>query len=248
MMRADLGVEGAGDDVDDAGGAVVVHVDHAMPGAQQLLDGRVRAEGEERVVLGGVVDRAQVEIGVDILDDALAADVFVEDVGIRGGARADLGERAEQPRRGRGGLLGADREGDLGMILVGGAGVEIAGDQYEGQQHEKREAREKAPVPGLDPGRRDLAGDGRRGLRLQGGFLAPAAPVLPTGGPSGARLARLRRCIRRGVRRRLGIRAVGRGPIPSRSGLPGPFGRGPFDGAQAARIARPRRGILGGLG
>ena len=122
-----LGREGVGAHVDDAGGAVVADLDHAPPVAEQRLDrGRV-AEGEDRVALGAVVDRAQVELGVDRLDDLLAADVLEEDVGVRGGAGADLGQRPEQPGRRRAELLGADREGDLGMVLVGGAGPEIAG-------------------------------------------------------------------------------------------------------------------------
>ena len=42
------------------------------------------------------LDGAQVELGVDLLDDLLAADVVEEDVGVRGRAGADLGQRAEQ--------------------------------------------------------------------------------------------------------------------------------------------------------
>jgi hypothetical protein len=57
---------------------------------EQRLDRGIVAEGEDRVALGAVVEAAQVEFGVDRLDDLLAADVFVEDVGIRGGAGAAI--------------------------------------------------------------------------------------------------------------------------------------------------------------
>jgi hypothetical protein len=63
----------------------------------EVLDRGVLAEGEPGIALGGVEDRAQVEPRVDRLDDLLAADEVVEDVGVRRAPRADLGDRAEQP-------------------------------------------------------------------------------------------------------------------------------------------------------
>ena len=44
-------------------------------------------------------------------------------------------------------LLGADREGDLGMVLVGGAGVEIDGRREERHQHQCHESGKRHPVP-----------------------------------------------------------------------------------------------------
>lgn len=68
------------------------------------FDRGVGAEGEDRIRLGAIVDRAQVEFAVDDLHDALAADVFEQDVGVRGRAGAEVGDRPEQPGRRRGAL------------------------------------------------------------------------------------------------------------------------------------------------
>ena len=85
------------------------------------------------------------------------------------------------PARRRGGLLGADREGDLGMVLRRGAEEEVAGRRGEGQQHQQQEAGERPPVP--RPGarrQRRRRGDGlprrRRGVAGAGGGAASSAP------------------------------------------------------------------------
>ena len=123
---------------------------------------------------GAVPDRPEVELGVDRGDDLLAADVLVEDGGVRGGAAADLGQRAEQPGGRRGDLLGADREGDLGVVLVGGAGEEVGGRRGEGQQHQQQEAGERPPVPRPGAGRQRA---GAATAALGAAAAAPAAPA-----------------------------------------------------------------------
>ena len=117
--------EGGGAHLDDAGMVLVAHAHHPPPVRQQILDRGALAEREDPVLGLAVVDGAQVDLAVDRRDDLLAADVLEEDVGLRGAAAAaDAGDGAEDPRRRRPGLLRADREGDVGMVLVLGAEVE----------------------------------------------------------------------------------------------------------------------------
>ena len=203
--------------------------------AVQRLDRRVVAEGEDRVAVvpaaaRAVPDRAQVELGVDGGDDLLAADVLVEDVGVRGGAAADLGQRPEQAGGRPSRLLGADREGDLGMVLVGGAGVEIAGRRGERQQHQQQEAGERAPVP------RRAAGAGSGARRGAG----TAAPARPRPAPAAAPRRRLGAASRSAApaaaglgRRRLGRGRLGAGSERGSAAQLGAAARG------AAAVGRP---------
>ena len=230
-----------------------------QPLAVQRLDRRVVAEGEDRVAVlpaaaGAVPDRPEVELGVDRGDDLLAADVVVEDGGVRGAAAADLGQRPEQPGARRGDLLGADREGDLGMVLVGGAGEEVGGRRGEGQQHQQEEAGERPPVP--RPGAGPAAGAGAMAAASARAAAAPApaprrspsASVAPRRArPRRARPAGGRRPRRSaaGRRRRRGRRRGGRGRGCGRSSrggvigpLIGPLGARPAPGPRAAAPAR----------
>ena len=86
---------------------------------------------------GPVVDRPEVEPRVDRGDHLLAADVVEEDVGVGGGAAADLGQRPEDAGRGAADLLRAHGEGGRRVVLVGGPGEEIPDAGGEGQEHQR---------------------------------------------------------------------------------------------------------------
>ena len=155
--------------------------------------------------------------------------------------RADLGQRPEEPGRGRGRLLGADREGDLGMVLVGGAGVEIGGRRQERQQHQQQRRRRAAPSAAAAPGR---AGGHRRRRHRR------SAPPRPAGALRGrARLARLRVRLGPAAAGAAAAAAALRAAVSSGAGAPARARRAaPGAGSAArARRRRSRRGCRRGF-
>ncbi len=123
-----------------------------------------------------VPDRPEVKLGVDRLHDLLATDVLEQDVGVGGSTLADRSQCTEEPGGGRADLLGADREGDLGMVLVGGARIEIGSRHEERHQHQEHEPEEGAPVPGPEPRRPHVCRYGRGGARSDGSSKPALAP------------------------------------------------------------------------
>ena len=233
-------------------------VDHAPPVREQILDRRVGAQGEDRIARRSGVDRAQVELGVDRLDDALAAHVFEQDVGVRGAAGADRGDRPEQPGGRRAGLFRADREGDLGMIVVGGAGVEIADGRRERRDHEQHERQERQPVAQLHArrthlrrggGRGQRGGIGRRRRRRRGGGTEARAWWAPRRGRRSRSLATdfvALRAVRAPPSRSVsaaasGVSGVSGARARSPSGVASVAARSPRRAARAAVSARGPR-------
>ena len=209
-----LGGEGVGADLDDAGVGVEVDRDHPPPVGDQRLDRGVVAEGEDEVARRrAVVDRAQVELGVDRLDDLLAADVVEEDVGVGGGPPPTWVSAPRMPAAARADLLGADREGGLGVILVGGAGVEVA-DAWPRAAAARRagSSRRATQWRSGTRARRAAAGIGRagRGAGTGGGGRARRRlrrrPAAAACGAAGLGRARRRRRGRAWARRRGRIR------------------------------------------
>ena len=115
------------------------------------------------------------------------------------------------------------------MVLVGGAGEEVAGRGGEGQQHQQEEAGERAPVP--RPGaRRQRAPAPRR--RLGAAAASPPAAAAP-----------LRPRPRVGARPRL---RAARPPRPARGVGIGRGGGGRVVGATARRSGRGVRSVFRG--
>ena len=209
------GGEGAGDDVDDPGGGVVGDRDHAQPLPVQRLDRRVVAEGEDRVLLPVGAGRSPVG-RARRRPPPRSPGCGCSRRGWRGPRRCRRrsGSAPRAARRSPRRSPRADREGDLGMILVGGAGEEVAGRRGEGQRHQQEEAGERAPVP--RPGR---AGTG------PGAMASASAPPRPR------RRRRRRACPRR------------RRPRPRpRRGAAGVGGRGLGIGSGGAGSGRRRGG------
>ena len=160
-----------------------------------------------------VEHRPQVELGVGGLDHALAADEVEQHVDVRGGARAHLGDGAEDAR-GRGAdLLGADREG----------GGRSGTGRRRGCRDSWWRRRPAAPPPGgssrpapsarrraaatFGPRATGRAGTGAGLGTAAGPARAAAAGCGPAAAPRGRRRAQRRR--RRRGRRRFGVCGVG---------------------------------------
>ena len=185
-----------------------------------------------------VVDGAQVELGVDLLDDLLAADVLEEDVGVRGASREPIWVSApSSPAAAEAGLLGADREGDLGMVLVGGAGLEIP--DADGEAAASTSSAKEASMPQCA---RPGAGGQRIGAASAGGGARPPPRAWP------ARLARRRAGLRPARGSGRARRAAGRaGRRRLRRRLASAAGRlEPLDGAQAGARRRGGEAVVGG--
>ena len=187
-----LGGEGGGAHLDDAGVVLVAHVHHPAPVREQILDRGVLAEREDPVVGLAVVDaragRSRASIAATISWLRMYSKRMSGSDGAA--AAADAGDGAEEPRRRRAGLLRADREGHVGMVLVLGAEVEIADRGRERQQHEEEEAGQRRVVAGPEDGarrRRDAvpAGPARAGAGLGLG-LAGAPSARACAGSAGA--------------------------------------------------------------
>ena len=104
------------------------------------------------------------------------------------------------------------------MVLVGGAGEEIAGRRGEGQEHEQQEAGERPPVPRPGARRQRRRCGGRRLDVAAASPAAPAALRLRAPRPASASGPARRRRVGRGLLgrpgRRLGSRRRGARVVP----------------------------------
>ena len=125
------------------------------------------------------IETAQVHPGVDRGDDLLALDELVEDVALVLATGAERAAETAQDVAGRRDVLGPDGEAERRGILVGGAQLQIAEGDRRGQQHQKDEGADQAPVARPAPGRGGERAhhDARRRRRL-----SPVGPVGPVGG------------------------------------------------------------------
>ena len=68
---------------DQSAAIVVVDLDHAVPVFDQILDRAIGVEGKDRIALGLGPERAQIDGAVDVLDQLLALQELIQDVGVR---------------------------------------------------------------------------------------------------------------------------------------------------------------------
>jgi hypothetical protein len=124
----------------DAGQRLDIDRDHLVPIVGQFLDRRIPWKLGEKIGLGSLEDRANVDAARDVLDDGAAVDIISDDIGLFAAERPAAGQQAGERRialAARGRQVRPHGETGLGVVLVGGDEEEVAARGDDGQQHDQ---------------------------------------------------------------------------------------------------------------